>query len=195
MYCWTCHVSGGWPKWGGLRRRQGFVTVCTLCDLTKCRCFLAHTLRNVRQAAEMKVGLFSFLGSLSIGWKRISMRENHWWSRFFEAVPAQFCSDKIRTFKWNPQTSSELLAVSCKMHAARCENKTRQTTFCIPKLRQNAELSLDTKGQQSCWPWNWKNVDKLRRRFVCAECVKFSSSKDEEEVIVVYRGSRLAQRH
>lgn len=41
MYCWTCHLSGGGPKWGGLRRRQGFVTVCTLCDLTKCRCFFS----------------------------------------------------------------------------------------------------------------------------------------------------------
>lgn len=167
MYCWTCHVSGGGPKWGGLRRRQGFVTVCTLCDLTKRRCFFSTHSQKCEASGRNEGRTFLISGEL------VNRLETHINARkslmkqIFLKQRQHSCSDKIRTFKWNPQTSSELLAVSCKMHAARCENKTRQTTFCIPKLRQNAELSLDTKGQQSCWPWNWKNVDKLRRRFVC----------------------------
>lgn len=190
MYCWTCHVSGGWPKWGGLRRRQGFVTVCTLCDLTKCRCFLAHTLRNVRQAAEMKVGLFSFLGSLSIGWKRILMRENHWWSRFFEAVPAQlFWQDQDFQMK-----SSDTKWVTCRLMQNVCcslwkQNKTDNILH--PKAETECRVVFGHQGSAELLTLELEKCRQIETEVcLCGMCF----SKDEEEVIAVYRGSRLAQR-
>lgn len=189
-HCWTCHVSGAGPKWGGLRRRLGFVTVCPLCDITKCRCFSTHCQKC--EASGRNEGR-TFL----ISWEFVNRLETHinarkslmkqiWSSASTVVLTRSGLSNEIlrhRVSYLPSHAKCMLLAVKTKQdrqHSASQSWDRMQSCLWTPRVRRVADLGIG------------KIVDKLRQRFVCAECAKFSSSKDEEEVIVVYRGSRLA---